>query len=101
MCLTAETIREVVGPMLVLSGWRSDAYNRKIGGARASQHVPGRAGDFRTPGKSARYVHGVVLELYESGKLPHLGGLGLYPGFVHLDVRPGTRLARWTGSRAA
>jgi len=98
-----QPVRNRVGASIpVLSGFRTDAYNRKIGGARLSQHVQGRAADLRPPkGWTAARLHALILEMYNDGELPRLGGLGLYPGFVHVDVRPGAKLARWTGGRTA
>lgn len=100
LCETLEVIRESAGkPVTILSGFRTEEYNRSIKGARASQHVQGRAADITIAGMKASAVHALVLELYNANKLPLLGGLGAYPGFVHVDVRSGDRLARWEGSR--
>lgn len=98
LCNILEMIREQLrGPLIVTSGFRSEEYNRKIGGARNSQHVQGRAADFTVPGVHAAEVHRIVLDLHNRG-LIKLGGLGNYRTFTHVDVRPG-RLVRWTGSR--
>jgi uncharacterized protein YcbK (DUF882 family) len=89
-------------PIEVVSGYRPEAYNKKIGGARRSQHVDGRAADLRTPHPTAfppRALHNIIWEMYAAGKLPELGGLGLYPTFVHVDTRDTERLVRWNGSR--
>lgn len=100
LCETLEVIRVELGvSVTILSGYRSPTYNKKIGGAKASQHMEGRAADITAKGVSAAQVHATVLKLYNDGKLPHIGGLGSYPGFTHVDVRPGERLARWSGSR--
>lgn len=98
-----QPVRDRVGLALpILSGYRTEAYNRRIGGARLSRHVQGDAADLRPPaGWTAARLHALILRMYEAGELPALGGLGLYPGFVHVDVRPGERLARWTGGRTA
>ena len=91
------------GPLHVVSGYRTAAYNTRIGGARNSQHVQGRAADVRpakpTPENVAR-LHSLVGTLYAEGRLPRLGGLGLYPGWIHVDVRAKRdgRLATWTGA---
>lgn len=100
LCGALEVLRAALGgrPMTVVSGYRSAAYNRAIGGARRSQHVEGRAADLRVSGVTPAKVHAVALELQRQGKI-RIGGLGKYPGFVHVDVRPGKRLARWEGSR--
>lgn len=100
LCLALEALREACGgrAVTVLSGYRSPAYNAKIGGARLSQHVEGRAADVQVNGLAPSDVHRVALDLHLAGRV-RLGGLGLYPSFVHVDVRPGVRLARWSGSR--
>jgi uncharacterized protein YcbK (DUF882 family) len=101
LCAALEVLRETLGkPITILSGFRSEKYNRSISGARLSQHVAGRASDLVVPGISTAKVHEVVLDLYRAGKIK-IGGLGLYLDgkFVHVDVRPGERLARWEGSR--
>jgi uncharacterized protein YcbK (DUF882 family) len=101
LCQVLEVVREAAGgrPLRIISGFRSEAYNRKIGGARASQHVQGRAADIQHPKLTAGELHTLVLDLYRAGKLPHLGGLGAYVSFCHLDVRATDRLVRWSGSR--
>ena len=101
LCDVLEAIRTAVGgPLVLLSGYRTAAYNRRIGGARRSQHVEGRAADLRPPpGWTATRLHGFILGLYHGGELELLGGLGRYPRFVHVDTRPTDRLAQWTGSR--
>jgi len=101
LCTMLEVIREAIGntPITILSGYRSEAYNRKIGGAKHSQHVQGRAADIKCANWTARQVHEAIMERRVRGHLPWLGGLGLYPTFVHVDVRPSDRLVRWTGTR--
>lgn len=100
LCETLETIREALGgkPVTVLSGYRTLSYNKKIGGAHASQHMTGRAADISVASLNPLYVHDAVLKLYRDGKV-FIGGLGQYPTFTHIDIRPGQRLARWSGSR--
>jgi len=75
----------------LLSGYRCQAHNRKVGGARNSKHMLGQAADLRPVGCSvvalcvaARVVRG------EQG-----GGIGLYARFVHVDVRKAK--ANWWG----
>lgn len=94
-----ERIRhELGGPvMTVTSGYRSPAYNRCIGGARASQHTQGRAVDFKVAGKSPREVATVIRRLHATGAIT-IGGLGVYRSWIHLDTRPRTdrTYATWT-----
>ena len=45
--LLLEPAREIVGPIIINSGFRSEAVNRKVGGVRNSQHLIGQAADIR------------------------------------------------------
>ena len=101
LCETLEAIRFELGgkTVKILSGYRSPGYNRVIGGKLSSQHVAGRAADFVVGGVTQKEVHDAVLKIYRAGFLPWLGGLGEYPRFTHIDVRPRIRLARWEGNR--
>lgn len=103
LCKTLEVVRAFFGrPIDVLSGYRSMRWNRLKKSRDTSQHPKGRASDIKVRGVPASIVHDRVLELYEAGELPHLGGLGDYPGFTHLDVRPrpeDNHLARWMEER--
>ncbi len=100
---------ELGKPVTILSGYRPPAYNKLIGGAKSSQHMAGRAADIQVKDTSPYLVHAKILKLFHDERII-IGGLGLYPGFVHVDVRPpvgssheaaqpGQRLARWNGSR--
>lgn len=79
-------------PVHVNSGYRSPSYNKKIGGVDYSQHLKGKAGDLTTKSKTPRQLYKIIEKLIKEGKMKE-GGLGLYPGFVHYDVR-GVK-ARW------
>lgn len=92
-----EALRARVGqPLSVLSAYRTPAHNRAIGGAINSQHKEGRALDLRPPaGWSVERLAN------EARQIPDIRGIGVYPTFLHIDVRPQTRLARWMGARPA
>lgn len=98
---TFNAIREAWGaPLKIVSGYRTEAYNLRIGGAQRSQHVQGRAADIQPMGadetRTAHDLHELILRLHIKDELPHLGGLGCYLTFVHIDVRPTDgHLARW------
>lgn len=77
-------------PITILSGYRSAAYNRQIGGARNSQHMTGKAADIKIAGKPANGIADTIEEMFNPR------GLGLYRSFVHVDIRSGRR-ARWNG----
>jgi uncharacterized protein YcbK (DUF882 family) len=81
-------------PIRVISGYRSPKYNRKIGGARRSQHMLAKAADIKIKGFSPQEVKDVIVSLIKEGKMKK-GGIGLYKTFTHYDVRG--RNARWYG----
>jgi uncharacterized protein YcbK (DUF882 family) len=94
-----EEIRRLCGgkPIVVLSAYRTVVYNRKIGGAKYSQHIQGRALDLRPPaGMPVSVFHHRILQYAKAGE-SKLRGLGLYATFVHVDIRPTPGLVRWTG----
>lgn len=99
LALEFETIREMCAePIFVDSAYRTSAYNRAIGGAAASQHPQGRALDLRPSSLSVARFYMICLERSETpGSL--LRGLGAYPTFVHIDIRPALKLVRWNGKR--
>lgn len=97
---TFEAVRVLVGgPLLVLSSYRPHDYNAAIGGARRSQHLEGRALDLAHPHVSAMELAHAIRRLHKQGGIPHLGGIGQYRRFVHIDTRPHApgRLVAWTG----
>jgi len=105
---TLEIIRGAVGVTISVTpngGYRSPAHNKAIGGRQFSQHMQGRAADIKAGGAvSAEKLHATIARLWANGKLPRLGGLGLYPTFVHVDVRAnamGTKLAQWNEAKTS
>lgn len=76
-------------PIIINSAYRTEPYNKKIGGAEYSQHKYGTAADV--------YISGIpVKTIYDwfDKKLGNSGGVGLYKKFVHVDVREVK--ARWS-----
>jgi uncharacterized protein YcbK (DUF882 family) len=95
LCDNLQVLREELDrPIRVISGYRSPKYNRRIGGARRSQHMTAKAADIRVSGMEPHEVHAVILRLIREGKMMK-GGVGLYTTFTHYDVRG--RNARWKG----
>jgi uncharacterized protein YcbK (DUF882 family) len=92
-----EDIRRLYNkPITVLSAYRSPTHNVKIGGARNSQHLQGRALDLKPP-------KGVTVDaFYDAIKRNAaefgIGGIGKYKTFVHIDIRPTLKLAVWRGN---
>ena len=52
--LLLEPARAIAGPIIINSGYRSEAVNRKVGGVSNSQHLVGQAADIR-PRDPARF----------------------------------------------
>ena len=82
-------------PINVISGYRSPSYNKKIDGARRSQHLLAKAGDLIVKGMTPDEVKAAIVHLIKEGKMKK-GGVGLYTHFTHYDVRGFNR--RWYGS---
>lgn len=80
-----ERLRTAMGgrPLNVVSGYRTPAHNRAVGGAPASYHMRGMAADVSVanhdPASLERMAIGAGFR-----------GIGRYPrqGFIHLDVGP-------------
>ncbi|RKY04192.1 peptidase M15 [Candidatus Poribacteria bacterium] len=88
-----ERLRFLVGrPIKVLSGYRCQRHNREVGGAPNSQHLLGRAADIRVEGMDS-------LRLFLEAVRCEFGGIGIYPDFIHVDVRREPFRALW-GRRA-
>lgn len=87
-----EPLRKKFGVVTVNSGFRTKTYNASIGGATHSFHVytehdgNDQAADVRCaqgdPTQWRNFLAGIRARK-RSGK----GGLGLYPAFVHVDIR--------------
>ena len=88
-----EAIRSYLGdkPITVNSWYRTKAYNTAVGGSAKSNHMLGRAVDFRVKGMTPAEVFVRLWTARNQGHLP-IGGLAGYPpknggpGFVHVDI---------------
>ena len=86
-----DELRDYMGcPLIVTSGYRTPAYNKKVGGAVNSQHMYGVAADVYPADKNIKKLHAQACKLLSGS-----GGIGLYPTFVHVDVRQ--KASRWNG----
>lgn len=97
-----EQVRALLGhqPLTITSAYRTPAHNRKIGGAPDSQHLQGRAIDFKHPTLLPSQVVTLLKQAKAAGALPLLGGLGAYRTFTHIDTRqppPGKSLVAFSG----
>ena len=90
----------------VISGYRTAAHNADVEGANASQHVQATAADFTITTSADRYkntagkpvvtveaLHDLIFDMITSKAIPQ-GGLGIYNGWVHYDVR-GVAVLSW------
>lgn len=93
VAINLQALRDYAGvPITINSGYRSPSYNARVGGAKNSQHLTGKAADITMQGKKTVQIKAMIEKLISEGKMKE-GGVGLYPTFVHYDVR-GTK-ARW------
>ncbi|WP_303315276.1 D-Ala-D-Ala carboxypeptidase family metallohydrolase [Flavivirga abyssicola] len=82
-------------PIHINSGYRSPNHNSAIGGELDSQHLLGKAADFSVRNYTAKDISLIFERMINNGEIKQ-GGVGLYNGFVHYDIR-GTK-ARWNYS---
>lgn len=77
-------------PVTINSAYRTPTHNKREGGAVYSQHLYGTAADIVvtgvTPKKVAEYAETLLI---------NKGGIGIYKGFTHVDVRE--IKSRWNG----
>jgi hypothetical protein len=97
LAVELEKLRDELGPISIVSGYRCLVHNRAVNGAVDSQHMHATAADLVVPhGQQDRYVAGAK-------KVPAFnhGGIGVYPnGGVHVDRRGYVaRWNSWVGSR--
>lgn len=89
-----EVLREYLQRPIIISGsgYRTKKHNTEVGGAPKSQHLTASAADISVHGLPPMQIAEAIETLIEEGKMQQ-GGMGVYPTFVHYDIR-GTR-ARW------
>ena len=89
-----QVLRDYLGvPVQVTgSGYRTPTHNKRVGGAPKSLHLEAKAADINAKGYTPKQLYNAIEKLIAEGKMKQ-GGLGLYPTFVHYDIR-GIK-ARW------
>lgn len=94
-----QILRNHLGVPVVISGsgYRTPKHNKKVGGAKQSQHLKAKAGDINAKGYTPPELAAEIEKLISENKMKQ-GGIGIYTvkaNFVHYDTR-GYR-ARWSG----
>lgn len=80
--------RDIVGkPFSISSAYRDESHNRKVGGARASYHLLGRAFDIKFKGHNKKELVDALIGV-------GFNGFGIYDTFVHADTREDFKVFR-------
>lgn len=88
-----QILRDEIGePIHINSAYRHEAYNKKIGGVKSSQHIKAKAADITAKSYTPKKLAAVIERLIKEERMKQ-GGIGIYPGFTHYDIR-GTK-SRW------
>jgi len=84
-----QLLRDELGkPIIINSGYRDLAHNKRVGGATNSYHLRGMAADFYVKDFPIGLIYNRIKKLQAEGKM-HRGGLILYRSgnFIHYDIR--------------
>ena len=81
--LLLEPARLIVGPIIINSGFRNEAINRKVGGVKNSQHLIGQAADIR-PKDPAQFQR--LVSFLKS--CPYTDQLLTGNGWLHISWNP-------------
>ena len=78
-----EPARQVVGPIIINSGFRNSRVNALVGGVKSSQHLLGQAADIR-PQDPSQYQH--LVDFLKTHDLTDQLLTG--PGWLHISWNP-------------
>lgn len=83
-----DPLRDALGPVNVISGYRTEVVNAMVGGSRTSQHMDGEAADLSVSGHTLDDVF-----LWIRGNAPYDQVLREFPpgGWVHVSYGPRNR----------
>lgn len=88
LCQQLEKIRFFTGPIIINSGVRCQAHNKKVGGVKNSQHILGNAADIRATEIDVLKLYAIIDMLREEKQI-RIGYIQLYKKekFIHIDIR--------------
>lgn len=69
-------------PFRINSAFRTPVWNRHVGGSKNSMHLKGRAADIHCPDDA--FTAKLLQTVFNCDLI---GGVGIYPTFVHIDDR--------------
>lgn len=82
-----QVLRDELGCSISInSSYRTDIYNKIVGGVRNSQHLLAKAADIVSKNHTPTEVSETIERLIKSGLMDE-GGLGTYNSFTHYDIR--------------
>lgn len=88
-----QVLRDYLGKSIMInSGYRTESWNRKVGGKINSYHLKAMAADIVVRDIKPETVRAAIEHLIKEGKMKQ-GGIGSYTNFTHYDIR-GFK-ARW------
>lgn len=92
LIVALEILRVLAGcPLIVTSGYRCQKHNAAVGGAKDSQHLKGAAADIKAKSLTPLELFALAVQI------PAIKGVGLYKGWVHIDVRNSQKRVLWQG----
>lgn len=88
LCQQLEKIRFYTGAIIINSGVRCSAHNKRVGGVPNSQHLQGKAADIRVKNMYIEDLYNRIVELKRQ-EIIKIGYIQLYKTkkFVHIDIR--------------
>jgi uncharacterized protein YcbK (DUF882 family) len=96
LAIQLQILRGELGQSIhINSGYRSPKHNASIGGVKNSFHTQGLAADITSKNYTPKKLYKVIQALIKEGKMEE-GGIGLYNGFIHYDIRG--KEGRWDNS---
>jgi uncharacterized protein YcbK (DUF882 family) len=86
-----QAMRDLVGPLVILSAARCLKHNKKVGGASKSQHIS--TDTKQSTAFDVAFGSYTTSSLIAAATTVGFNGIGVYPTFIHVDDR--ATKARW------